>query len=188
MDLIAYATENNVPIIEKEGLDYIIELIKKNNVKSILEIGSAIGYSAINFAEVSSEITIDTIERNEKMFAVASRVIADSPQSDQIEIHFMDAIDFESEKTYDLIFIDAAKAQYRKFFDKFEKNLSDKGVIVCDNLNFHGLIDKRFEVKSRDLRQLLRKIFTFVEYLKTNEEFDTTFSDVGDGISVSKRR
>lgn len=188
MNLKQYAKENNVPIIEDEGLNFILNLIKEHNVLSILEVGSAIGYSASNFASVNDQITVDTIERNDKMYQKAVEVIEHNELTDRVKIHFMDAIDFESDKTYDLIFIDAAKAQYRKFFNKFEKNLANDGIIVCDNLKFHGLIEKRHEVKSRDLRQLLRKINDFVEWLKSNEAFDTTFYDVGDGISVSKRR
>lgn len=188
MDLLKYATENKVPIIEEEGLEFIVELIKSNNVRSILEVGTAIGYSSTNFASVSKDIFIDTIERNEKMHEVAVKVINDTEYSNQITVHFMDAFDFEPSRKYDLIFIDAAKAQYRRFFEKFEKNLTENGVIVCDNLKFHGLVEMRKEVKSRDLRQLLRKINDFVGFLETNEEFHTSFYDVGDGISVSKRR
>ncbi len=188
MNLKEYAKENNVPIIEDEGLDFILGLIKKHNVKSILEIGSAIGYSAIQFASSSEGVYVDTVERNEKMFSVATESIKNSKVSDKINIHFSDALEFTTEKKYDLIFIDAAKAQYRRFFEKFSQNLSETGVIVCDNLKFHGLIEKRHEVKSRDLRQLLRKINDFVEWLKLNDEYETEFYEVGDGISVSKRR
>lgn len=188
MDLKTYAKEHNVPIIEDEGLDFILNLMKENNVKNILEIGTAIGYSAIQFAAVSPEVMIDTVERNETMYEVAIDAVEQSEYAEQINIHYMDAIDFQPNHTYDLIFIDAAKAQYRKFFEKFSSNLSKNGVIVCDNLKFHGLIERRHEVESRDLRQLLRKINDFVEFLKTNDHYDTTFYDVGDGISVSKRR
>lgn len=188
MDLKAYAKEHNVPIIEDEGLNFILNLMKENNVKNILEIGTAIGYSAIQFASTSTDVFVDTVERNEKMYDVAIDAVEQSDVADQINIHFMDAIDFQPDHTYDLIFIDAAKAQYRKFFEKFSANLSRNGVIVCDNLKFHGLIEKRHEVESRDLRQLLRKINDFVEFLKSNEDYDTEFYEVGDGISVSKRR
>lgn len=188
MDLKQYAIENKVPIIEDEGLNFILNLMKQENVKSILEIGSAIGYSAINFASSDEEVTIDTVERNDKMYQKAVESINESKVKDQISIHFSDAMEFETDKRYDLIFIDAAKAQYRRFFEKFEDNLTETGVIVCDNLKFHGLIEKRHEVKSRDLRQLLRKINDFVEWLKANEAYETVFYEVGDGISVSKRR
>ncbi len=187
MNIKAYAKENNVPIIEDEGLNFILNLIVKEKVKSILEIGSAIGYSAIHFASSDDEIKVDTVERNEKMYGKAIEYIKEASLQDRIQVHFMDAIDFNTDKKYDLIFIDAAKAQYRKFFEKFSKNLNEGGVIVCDNLRFHGLIEKRHEVKSRDLRQLLRKINDFVEWLKENNEYQTEFYDIGDGISVSRR-
>jgi predicted O-methyltransferase YrrM len=118
MDLKKYAIENKVPIIEDEGLNFILNLMKKENVKSILEIGSAIGYSAINFASSDEEVTIDTVERNDTMYQKAVESINESKVKDQISIHFSDAMEFETDKRYDLIFIDAAKAQYRRFFEK----------------------------------------------------------------------
>jgi predicted O-methyltransferase YrrM len=187
MDIKQYAKENNVPIIEDEGLNFILNLIVTNRIKSILEIGSAIGYSSIHFASSDSEITVDTVERNEKMYEKAVEYIHEAGLEDRISIHYIDAKDFSTDKKYDLIFIDAAKAQYRKFFEKFQENLNEGGVIVCDNLRFHGLIEKRHEVKSRDLRQLLRKISDFVEWLKNNDEYVTEFYEIGDGISVSRR-
>lgn len=87
-----------------------------------------------------------------------------------------------------MIFIDAAKAQSIKFFEKFEKNLNPSGTIITDNLKFHGLVDKdEEEIESRNLRALVRKIKEYISFLKGNINYKTDFYELGDGISVSKR-
>jgi len=189
MDLKQYAIDNNVPIIEDDGLEFILEFIKKNNVKRILEVGTAIGYSAINFASISGDIFVKTIERDESMFSYATKAISHYKMTEQIEVVFGDALNIEITGEFDLIFIDAAKAKYKKCFERLQKNLSKEGTVICDNLNFHGIIHKdNSEIKSRALRQLMKKLRNFIEFLKNNEEFKTSFYDTGDGISVSKRR
>lgn len=183
-----YALEKNVPIMQKEGIDFLTNYIKENNVKRILEIGSAIGYSAIKMALVDKEVFITTIERDKERYDIAIKNINDFSLNNQIEIINDDAFNVEIEGSYDLIFIDAAKAQYIKFFEKFEKNLSENGVIISDNLDFHGLTKDIDNIKSRNLKQLVRKINKFVDYLKNNENFDTIFYDIGDGVAVSRRK
>lgn len=183
-----YALEKNVPIMQKEGIDFLTNYIKENNVKRILEIGSAIGYSAIKMALVDKEVFITTIERDKERYDIAIKNINDFSLNNQIEIINDDAFNVEIEGSYDLIFIDAAKAQYIKFFEKFEKNLSENGVIISDNLDFHGLTKDIDNIKSRNLKQLVRKINKFVDYLKNNEKFDTIFYDIGDGVAVSRRK
>ena len=83
-------------------------------------------------------------------------------------------LDFKNEK-FDLIFIDAAKAQYLKFFKKYEKNLADDGVFISDNMNFHGLVDEVDEIKSKNLRQLVTKLKNMKHFLEENDEYDTKF-------------
>ena len=88
-----------------------------------------------------------------------------------------------------MIFIDAAKAQNRKFFEMFERNLVDNGTIITDNMNFHGLVDKDVEViKSRNLRQLVRKIKEYRVFLEKNNKYETDFLDIGDGMAVSVKK
>lgn len=96
-------------------------------------------------------------------------------------------LEVEINGKFDMIFIDAAKAQYIKFFEKFKYNLSDNGVIISDNLSFHGLTEPDVVIKNRNLRQLVRKINNYKQYLLENSEFKTEFYDIGDGITVSKR-
>ena len=186
-ELEKYAKENKVPIIQQDGLNFIINYIKENKVKNILEIRTAIGYTAINMALTSKDIKITTIERNEKMYAEARKNIRKFELEKRITLVLKDALDIEVKGKYDLIFIDAAKAQYIKFFEKFKHNLTKDGVIITDNLNFHGLTKNPETIQSKNLRALVTKINKYKEFLKNNKEFKTTFYQIGDGITVSKR-
>lgn len=181
-----YASTNNVPIMQKEGIDFLTNFIKENNVKTILEVGSAIGYSAIKMALVDKNIKIVTVERDELRYKEALQNINEFNLNDQIEIILSDAHDVDLEENFDLIFIDAAKSSYIRFFEKFSKNLNKNGVIITDNLHFHGLLDA--EIKNRNLKQLVNKIKKYIDYLENNLEFETEFHEIGDGISISKRR
>ena len=183
-----YAHLNNIPIMEKEGIEFLTEYIKKNKVTKILEIGSAIGYSAIKMALVNKNIHITTVERDKERYEEAVKNIKKMHLEKQIDIRNMDAFDLYLFDKYDLIFIDAAKAQYIKFFEKFKNNLNENGVIVTDNINFHGLVNSTEEIKSRNVRALVRKINAYITFLKENEEFETTFYEIGDGVAISKRK
>ena len=175
------AKDNKVPIIQDDGLAFLIKTAKDYNVKHLLEIGAAIGFSTINLALLVD--SVDTFERNELMLLELNKNIKEFNLETKIKVFPYDALEFNgSLREYDLIFIDAAKAQYEKFFSKFTPYLRKGGVVVCDNLNFHNL--KENEV-SRQTRALLRKISNFKEFLKKNSDYNTTFNDVGDGMSVS---
>ena len=185
-ELEKYALENNVPIIQKDGLNFLIKYIKENNTKNILEVGTAIGYSAINMALVNQNIKITSIERNKEMYNLACINIRNFNLEDRITLIFGDALETEIEGTYDLIFIDAAKAQYIKFFEKYKINLAKNGAIITDNLNFHGLTKQPETIHSKNLRALVKKINNYKDFLKENKEFNTKFYEIGDGIAVSK--
>lgn len=187
LDLENYAHENNIPIMLSDGIEFLLKYIKENNIKNVLEIGSAIGYSAIRMSLVDKDIKVTTIERDEERYQEAIKNIGDFGLENQINIIFNDAFEVELDDKYDLIFIDAAKSQYIKFFEKFKDNLNDNGVIISDNLNFHGLVHEDEKKLSRNVRGLVRKLNNYVEFLKNNKEFKTKFYDIGDGISISKR-
>ncbi|MBR3230296.1 MAG: O-methyltransferase, partial [Bacilli bacterium] len=184
-ELEKYAEENNIPIMQKDGIKFLEEYIRKNNIKKILEIGSAIGYSAIKMALINKNIKITTIERDEKRYKEAIKNIEDFNLNNQIKIILKDALEMEVKGKYDLIFIDAAKAQNIKFFEKFKNNLNENGSIITDNLNFHGLTKEVENIKSKNLKALVKKINNYKEFLKNNEEFTSNFYETGDGISVS---
>ena len=181
-----YAKTNHVPIMQDSGIEYIIEYIKKNNIKNILEIGTAIGYSSIRFASINKDINVTTIERDDNMYQEAVKNVKNNNLEDRINIIHKDALDTNIEGKYDLIFIDAAKSQYIKFFEKYKYNLDKNGVIITDNLSFHGLVEDDSKTKNRNTLQLVKKIRKYIDFLKNNEEFTTEFLNYGDGISISK--
>lgn len=183
-----YAKENNVPIMLKDGIEFLTNYIKENNVKRVLEIGSAIGYSAIRMALVDESIKVTTIERDTSRFNEAVKNIKEFNLENQIEIINADALEYTTDKQFDLIFIDAAKAQYIKFFEKYKINLKQDGTIISDNLDFHGLVKNPELTSNRNTKQLVRKINTYIEFLKENKEFKTEFISLGDGIGISKRQ
>ena len=187
-ELEEYAKKENVPIIQKDGLNFLIKIINENNVKTILEIGTAIGYSAINMAKINNEIKITSIERNLKMYNEAVKNVQEYNLNSQISLIYGDALQTEIKGKYDLIFIDAAKAQYIKFFEIYKENLNNNGIIITDNLNFHGLTKHPEEIKSKNLRALVKKINLYKEFLKENKSYITTFYEIGDGIAISKRK
>ena len=187
-ELRNHALNNNIPIMQDGGIEFILDYIKNNNIKSILEIGSAIGYSAIRFASIDSKIKVTTIERDDERYNQAINNIKEFELDNQITIIHGDALLTEINGMYDLIFIDAAKSQYIKFFEKYSKNLNKDGVIISDNLSFHGLVEDDSKTNNRNTKQLVKKIRKYIEFLKNNEEFETEFLEVGDGVSVSKLR
>ena len=159
-----------------------------------MEIGPAVGFSAVNMA-LEAGVIVDTIEKDKKMYNNALKNVSDNKLENKINVYNYDALEFpisliENNK-YDLIFIDAAKAQYQKFFEKYENLLADGGIIVSDNLLFHGFVDaydENIEIEgSRNLKALVRKIDRFNKWLLNNDEYDTTFLDIGDGIAISKK-
>ena len=187
-EIRTYAKENNVPIMLDDGIEYLTNYIIKNNVNSVLEIGTAIGYSAIMMALANPSLSVTTIERDEKRYLEALKNIKKLNLENRITLIFNDALDVNITGKFDLIFIDAAKAQSIKFFEKFEKNLNPTGVIITDNIKFHGLVDKNEEeIESRNLRALVRKVKEYITYLNENERYETEFLELGDGISISRK-
>ena len=189
LEMEQYARDYNVPIIEKDSIAFIMKFIKANDIQEVLEIGSAIGYSAILMASVKDDIKITTIERDKTRYLECLKNIKECGMENKIDVVFQDALEMNlSGVSYDLIFIDAAKGQYTNFFEKYKYFLKPGGVIITDNLKFHGHVGNRENIASRNLRQLVGKIENYIDYLKDNEEFETKFYDVGDGLSVSIKK
>ena len=177
--------KDRIPILLDESLSYINGYIKKNDVKSILEIGTAVGYSSIMMAIINPDVKITSIERDQERYMQAVKNVKSLGLDDRITLIYNDALDVSIEDKFDLIFIDAAKSQSIKFFEKFEYNLNDKGTIITDNINFHGFVKDKDKIESRDLKGLVNKIENYIEFLKSNKKYETEFLDIGDGLSVS---
>ena len=181
-----YAVDFNIPIMQAEGMEFVLDFIKKHEIKRILEIGAAIGYSSIRMCMLDEDIRVTTIERDTTRYNEAVKNIKEAGYEDRITLIHGDALEYEITGEYDFILIDAAKAQYTKFFERFVPNLTKNGYIISDNLSFHGMVDPNANVESRNVRQLVRKIRNYISYLEENETFKTTFYELGDGIAVTE--
>lgn len=182
------ARKRGIPLMLADGMDFMLDYIYKNNVKSILEIGSAIGWSSMKMALVSSDISVVTIEKDTYRYNEALCNINDMNLGSRISIYNMDACEFETDKKFDLIFIDASKGKNKLFFEKFCNNLTEKGVIITDNLSFHGLVQDDSLIKTKNQRGLVNKIKDYISFLENNTEYATEFINIGDGISISKKK
>jgi len=189
LEMERFASQNNVPIIELDSIKFIMKYIKLNKVESILEIGTAIGYSAILMANANDFCEITTIEKDDKRYREAVKNVNKSGFDKRIEVVYNDALEVNlAGHKYDLIFIDAAKGQYIKYFEKFCNYLNPGGVIITDNLDFHGLVKNKGAIKSKNVRGIVTKIENYIEFLKNNKDFVTKFYDIGDGLSVSFKK
>ena len=187
-DIKLYAAKNSIPIMRDGGVDFICNYIKEHNIKRILEIGTAIGFSAIEFAKVAPDIAVTTIELDIDRHIKALQNIHDNGLDSQIKAIHGDALMLELEDTFDMIFIDAAKGQYINFFEKYTKNLAPEGVFISDNLSFHGMVEDLTLTHNYSTIKLVKKIRKYIQFLRNNNDFETQFFDFGDGISVSKRK
>lgn len=187
LEMENYASEHNVPIIEKKSIAFIMKYIRDKNIKDVLEIGSAIGYSAILMASSNQETTVTTIERDETRYMECLKNVKKCGMDKKINVVYQDALELNlsEDLRYDLIFIDAAKGQYTKFFEKYKNFLNPNGAIITDNIKFHGYVGESNKLDKGNLKSLVEKIEKYIEFLKTNTEFDTEFYDIGDGLSVS---
>ncbi|KMJ60232.1 SAM-dependent methyltransferase [Bacillus sp. LL01] len=187
------AQEDNVPIMDLVGMETLLQLLRLAQPKRILEIGAAIGYSAIRMAQAIPDVTIVTIERDEHRYMQAKQHIAEASLDNRIDLIFGDALEvFEQVQQrgrFDLIFIDAAKGQYERFFTMYETLLDDAGVIITDNVLFRGLVAENHEaIEPKRIRNLVKKIDCYNRWLMEHPNYITTIMPVGDGIAISKKR
>lgn len=186
-ELKEYAKINNVPIMEEDGILAVKLMIKLTNAKRILEIGTAIGYSSILMASELCVERIDTIERNKEMYDKAIENIFKANLNKKIYVHFNDALELDLKELlteYDLILIDAAKAQYQKFFDKYTPLLKENGIVITDNILFHGCVENQTNL-SKNVLHMVKKIDQYNCWLKENNNYQTTFLPLGDGQAIS---
>ena len=195
-EIKTYARREAVPIMQDETQEFICNYIKElsQNLEQVrvLEIGTAIGYSAIQFARVAENVTVSTIEIDIDRYLKAIQNIKNCGLETRITAYHADALTFEFPTVtpapqFDLIFIDAAKGQYINFFEKYKTNLAPNGVIISDNLSFHGMVEDLSLTHNYSTKKLVKKIRKYVLFLRENQEFQTEFFECGDGISVSKK-
>ena len=150
------AIRNDIPIMKDDGIGFLLDYIKEHEeIRDILEVGTAVGYSAINIANIRWDMKIDTIEINPSLAEVAENNFIACKVDDRVKCFNMDAMEYESTKIYDLIFIDAAKSQYKKYLEHFYKNSRKGTIFVFDNLAFHGIVDNPDKSTNRSTLQMI---------------------------------
>lgn len=188
--LESYAKENRVPIMEPVSMQFMLTLLQMRKPEHILEVGTAIGYSAMRMAATLPHAKITTIEKNNDMIDIAAENIAARSMTGQIEqlegdaADVMAALSTDGEK-YDFIFIDAAKGQYEHYFRLADQLLSAEGVIVCDNILFRGYVSGTNVAEEKRFQKLTAKLQAFNASLVADDSYKTSLVPIGDGMSIS---
>lgn len=191
LEMEEFAQNNGVPIMEPAGIETMLQLLRIQQPESILEIGTAIGYSALRMAFALPDARIVTLERDDERYELAARYIKRSGMQGRIVQLKGDALELEAETSkyapYDAVFIDAAKGQYKRFFEIYSASLRAGGTIITDNVLFKGLVYEQ-EIESKRIRNMVKKIDEFNRWLASHPDFDTILLPIGDGVAVSKKR
>ncbi|WP_246454102.1 O-methyltransferase [Candidatus Phytoplasma meliae] len=182
-----YAQDHHIPILQDTSLTLILQIMEQYQIKNILEIGTAIGYSAL--AMSNENTTIDTLERDFLSYHLAKNFLQAIPF--QINIIWAEALIYPLTclTTYDLILIDAAKAQYQKLFLKYYSLLRPQGIIICDNLHLNAFLNEQNSSQPTPKHKgILKKMDDFKAFLENHSDFTTIFHNIGDGLSISYKK
>ena len=176
----------NIPIIRESERQLLFKTVYENKPKRILEIGTAIGFSALLMATANDDAIIDTVEKDTKRFERAKKAIEDANMTERINCISGDADSVISELSgnYDFVYLDGPKGQYLNHLKKIEKILSEKAVIVADNVLFKGLV-KSVEYPPHRYRTIVVRLREYLEYV--NREYSTAIYEEGDGMAISFR-
>ncbi|MCT4661972.1 MAG: O-methyltransferase [Tissierellales bacterium] len=189
-DMEKYAEEYNVPIIHPEVAQMIRVFLSMKKPNSILELGTAIGYSSIFMVKMQPSCKkLITIERSEMMIQRAKENIKKAELENIIEIKEGNVQDIlpKLDGKFDVIFIDAAKSKYLEFLPYCLDRLSDDGVIISDNVLFKGMIATDMLVPKRQ-RTIVRKMREYLNVISHHEELETTIIPIGDGVAISHKK
>lgn len=185
------AAQDNIPIMDPVSMQFVMQLVRLHKPMRILELGSAIGYSALQMASASPGTEVVTIERDELRFKRAQENIQARQMHKQIEVLFGDALEMKQEVTekspFDLLVIDAAKGQYQRFFELYHPLISKGGVILTDNVLFKGYVDNPDKQHPR-FAKLGKKIRQYNEWLCEHSGYITSVVPIGDGIAISYKK
>lgn len=183
------ALEDKIPIIMDSTLEVVDKILSKDKPEKILEIGTAVGYSAICFSKYLKENgRIDTIEREEDRVLQARENIKKAEVEEKINILFGDAVEIlpTLNDKYDVIFIDAAKGKYPFFLKEALRMLADNGIILADNVLYKGYVMSDYNKHKQ--RTAVRNLREFLKELDENEELEVEVLEVGDGLAIARKK
>lgn len=186
-----FAKENKVPIINENGRKVFIEIIKKYKPQRVLEIGTAIGYSALLTTYYGAEnAKIISLELDEERAKQAQDFINQSAYKEQIEIILGDAAEniekLDKNYKFDMVFIDAAKGQYPDYLQKVLSLLADDGIILADNVLFRGYVMSE-EKPPRRYKTIVKRLREYIAMVSDRDKFTTEIFENGDGLALTKR-
>lgn len=191
-DLEKKALAQQIPIMQKEGLSFMIDRLNESQATSLLEIGTAVGYSTLMMASNVEGLRIDSIELDASRYEQACKHVEEYEKSDVIALHLGDALVYPLEQLnyapYDCLFIDAAKAQYQRFFERYIDLVKPDGFVIVDNLDFHGMIFDIEHIHNRNTRALVRKIKRFKDWILNHDAYQSDYYPVGDGIVLIRKK
>lgn len=191
LEMENFAKENHVPIMQLPAIDVLSQLLRIQNPSSILEIGTAIGYSSIRMASALPNCTIVTVERDQERVNYAKQFIKRSEVANRITVIEGDALEVDVtriQSTFDAVFIDAAKGQNMRFFEKYSLLVPSGGVLYIDNIYMHGLSDLDIKEVPRRKRTMIRNLKNFTDWVMQHPEYDCSFLPVGDGLLICLKR
>lgn len=174
--------EDKIPIVRKNTLNYIIDIIKNNDYKTILEIGTAYGYSSYNFSLIDNVNKIDTLEKNVENYIIAKKFLKNIKK---ININNVNAFEYIPSSKYDFIFLDGPKSKQKDLLDKYIKYLNINGTIVIDNIYMKKF--DNMEKLTKNQSSLLKKTKEFENYLQNTKEYNVKIIDIDDGIAIIKK-
>lgn len=186
-----FAKENKVPIINENGRKVFIEIIKKYKPQRVLEIGTAIGYSALLTTYYGAEnAKIISLELDEERAKQAQDFINQSAYREQIKIILGDAAKniekLDKNYKFDMVFIDAAKGQYPDYLQKVFPLLADDGIILADNVLFRGYVMSE-EKPPRRYKTIVKRLREYIAMVSDTDKFTTEIFENGDGLALTKR-
>lgn len=181
------ALENHIPIIMDDTLEVLKEVLAKENPKRILEIGTAVGYSASCFARFTeNDCIIDTIELDEERAKEAIENVKNIGVSDKINIMIGNVVDIlpTLNNSYDIVFIDAAKSKYSIFLEEGIRLIKNNGVILADNVLYKGYVMSDYNKHKQ--RTAVRHLREYIKEVTENPNLETKILEVGDGLAITR--
>ncbi len=183
----AKALEEHIPIIMDDTLEVIDKILKEKKPKAILEIGTAVGYSAMCFSEYLADGgIIDTIEREHERVEEAKENLKKVGVEEKINILEGDAVEIlpTLDKKYDVVFIDAAKGKYPFFLAEAKRMLNENGIIFADNILYKGYVMSDYNKHKQ--RTAVRNLREYIKEVTEDENCKTEILEVGDGLAISR--
>ena len=183
------ALEDHIPIIMDDTLEKIKEILENEKPNRILEIGTAVGYSASQFARYTDKkCKIDTIEIDEERAKEAKENIKKIGFEDRINVIVGNAVDIipTLNNKYDIVFIDAAKGKYPIFLEESLKLINKGGLILADNILYKGYVMSDYNKHKQ--RTAVRHLREYIKEITENDNFETEILEIGDGLSITRIR